>query len=234
MFRLVFSFPWPVYFVLAALVVGGGFYMGNEEKLLNAARLEALKAPMPDVVDASKVTSNSFSAVDEINVAAQVDLDAIYTVSVSGKRTIDTKKTILFAFSPDAIDKSQPVATAFMLETSQDIAAFLDKFMVAKPRALSTVIHVNGESAYVSSKLEGVVEDAAREAGLTLSQNVQFVEPFMQGREFGLRQRSEADHIKFGLFVAALLAGYGVVRFIMTQNKRRKEQVEAPEGQAEA
>ena len=223
MVGLVWRLPWFIYFVLAAIVLYFGFDLRESEIRLNEARAAALAGPAPAVVDADDVTDRSFTEAREINVGAQVVPDAVYEVSVSGRRTIDREKLAVFALPRGAEDRNAEIRVVFLLELDAELGEVFAKFATGEMGAVSPIVHVNGEKHFPGGKLGGVIADAALQSGLTLHRNVQYVEPFATSREAALRPKDTNGTLSIMALVAAALASYGVVRFWLDRRRRMQE-----------
>ena len=217
MFGFVWKLHWAVYVVLAGIVLYFGFELQKTEIKLNNAREVALQAPVPAVVDAGDITSDSFSEAREINVGAQIVPDAVYEVSVSGWRTVDREKLAFFALSQTAEDKSAEIRVIFLFDKRADLGEVLGKFATGEIGAVSPIVHVNGEMHYPGGKLGGVIADAAQQSGLTLARNVLYVEPFFTSREEALMARATNGTLAVMALISAALLAYGGLRFWLSR-----------------
>jgi len=213
MIRLFFRLPWFIYLLLGFLAVGVGFTSFTSANKYNSARAVALAGDMPALIDAGEVTKSSFSDADEINVGAQIS-DKIFTVSVSGRRTIDKEKTAIFAFPENSESNSDQVNVVFMLDPKQSIEDFVGKFATGESGVHSVKLQVNGVNYDAGRKLGRVVDDAASQAGLQLGSNVQYVEPFMQSRQAGLKVRHPKENFMIFAGLGTLLGGLGIFKFL--------------------
>lgn len=226
MIKLFFRLPWFVYLILGLAAIGMGVSSYTSAIKYNSARTTALAGDMPALIDAGEVTESSFSDADEINVGAQIS-DRIFTVSVSGRRTIDKEKTALFAFPENSSSASDQVNVVFMLDPKQSVEDFIGKFATGENGTHSPMIHVNGSSYTAGSKLGGVVSDAAAQGGLQLGPDVQYVEPFMNGREADLKERSPQENFMIFAGLGALLGGFGIFKFFRRPKKKIATQATA-------
>jgi len=224
MIRLFFRLPWFVYLILGLLAVGTGVFSYTSAVKFNSDRKVALSEGMPALVDAGAVNKSSFTSIDEINVGAQIS-DQIFTASVSGRRTIDKEKTVIFGFSEEATSDTGEVNVVFMLDPSQNVSAFVDKFATGEVGALSPKIRVNGASYNAGSKLGKVIGNAAGQAGLKLSSSVQYVEPFMSGRELDIKERSPQENFSIFAAIGAVLGGFGLFKFFRRPKRIKTAQV---------
>ena len=220
MIRLFFRLPWFVYLALGVLAFGTGFYSYTSAINYNSARAIALEGDMPALVDAGEVTESSFSAADEINIGAQIS-GKIFTVSVSGRRTIDKDKTAIFAFPQDSSSTSDQVNVVFMLDPNQNVEDFIGKFASGENGAHSSILHVNGSNYDAGRKLSRVVSEAADQAGITLGSSVQFVEPFMTTRQAGLKERSPQQNFMIFAGIGVLLGGLGVFKLLRKPKQKK-------------
>lgn len=213
MFRILLRMHWSIYFILAVIVLYVGYDLQKSEIRLNEAREAALQGPVPALVDAGDVTNAAFSEAREINVSAQIVIDAIYTVSVSGRRTVDREMTAVFALPQDAQDMSGEVKVVFLLDPSLSLQDVFGKFATGESGAVSPILHVNGVKHFPGGKLGGVIAEAAQKSGLRLGLNVQYVEPFATSRAEGLMPMAGNMTLTVMTAIAAALAAYGGLRF---------------------
>lgn len=223
MFRLFFRLPWFAYLLLGLGALGIGAYSFQNAKTMNSHRVQALAGEPPELIDASGVNEASFSPAEEINVSSQISQDT-FTVSVSGRRTIDKSKVVVFALPEAASSTSDPVKAVYMLDTKYNVGDFISKFATQQQGALSPVVNVNGVLYNPGSKLARSVSSAASSSNLTLSPDVQYIEPFFNGREQGLTMQSPTENLGFFAAIASVLGGMSLFKLFFS--KRRGKSVQ--------
>lgn len=221
MFKLFFRLPWFAYLLFALLALAAGTYSFQSAKTMNAHRVAALAGDLPKLIDASAVGKSSFTAADEINVSSQIS-SQIFTVSVSGRRTVDKSKTTIFALPSDAASAGDTVNVVYMLDPNRSIDEFVGKFATEEGGAMSLILNVNGAAYDPGRKLKKSVRNAADQAGLKLSSNAVFIEPFMDGRKKGLSMDSPALNFIIFAIIGGILALIGLVKLLMNVRRKKK------------
>jgi len=221
MIKLFFRPPWFVFlfFAIVSLVVGA--YSFQHAKTMNSHRAAALAGDIPKLVDASAANEASFTAAEEINVSSQVS-DQIYTVSVSGRRTVDKSKTTIFALPTDSATDTATVNVVYMFEPRRGVDKFFEQFATGNFGEVSAILNVNGKEYAPGRKLSKSVRNAAEQAGLKLSKDVIFVEPFFDGRKRGLAMDLPIANFLIFAGFAVILAIISLIKFLLSARRKKK------------
>lgn len=205
MLRFLLSLPPVVYFVFAAILVGFGFYADSEKRAEVADRALALQGEAPAIVDLGAITAADAGTADEVNIAAQVNGDHIYSLHKDSDN--DSNAHVLYMlFGTDATDQERVVQAAIVLPLRQDDQLF--EWMTANIQddgPMSPVFHLNGIKAS-STSYSDVARDAFSDNGFQRGPEFFYLHPFLEGRKAGLAPRtSDANSLKMPAWIAALL-----------------------------
>lgn len=205
MLRLLLSLPPVAYFVIAAALVGFGFYADNENRASIAARAEALEGEMPAVVNLGEFTPSDADLANEVHVAAQINYDHAYTLFKDNENDSNSH-TLLMLFDPSATDDVRTVKAAIVLPSRDDdeLIAYLDG-NVAGASTMSPIYHINGTRSS-STSYSDVARDAFSEHGFTRAPGFFYLRPFIEGRVAALSPKtSDSNSLKTPAWIAALL-----------------------------
>lgn len=224
MLKILSRLPWFAYLFFALISLAVGAYYYQNATTMNAHRATALAGEIPELIDVSNVTESSFSAAKEIHVSSQISGD-IFTVSVSGRRTVDESKTTIFALPADATNNSDTINVVYMFDSYRSVDKFIDTFATEENGDMSIILNVNGAAYSPGRKLISSVRKAADQAGLNLSRDAVYVEPFTQGRTQGLKMEHPMIYFGISAVIAGILALISLIKVLL--NVRRKKKMAA-------
>lgn len=205
MIRLLLSLPPVAYFVIAAILVGLGFYADSENRAGIAARAEALQGDAPELVSLGEFIPSDADLANEVNVAAQINTDHIYSLHKDTDN--DSNAHIIYMlFDPTSSVDDTEVKAAIVIPNRLD-DEFIDwvNANAQADGAMSPVFAINGTRSS-STSYSDVARDAMSNNGFTRGPNFFYLKPFTQGRVAALSPSpSDANSLKMPAWILALV-----------------------------
>ncbi len=220
MLRLIFGLPPVVYFVLAALVVGAGYYVETVRKEDQAERAQALQGEMPKVTNLGEFTPSDADLAREVNIAAQFHQDHTYELH-KDSRNDSNSHALYMLFDPSAKEEERIVQAAIVIPMRDD-DQFYDWMIknIDSMGAMSPVFHINGQRSG-STSYGDLARDAMRDNGFTRDDDFFYIKPFFNGRAAGLGRRS-GDDMSMVLVAGVLgliLAAFGGMKMMWRRRR---------------
>lgn len=221
-FYLLFRAPWWLFVGLAALAFWGGDFIYKDMKAEKEARLAALQAPVPPVVDLSDFSKRDIPVSDEVHLKGWINLALNHRLAVTKKGRVTRERHVFVLFgSEDGPDSKTARAALFF--TSQGREQFLeqlDQYMTGFD-AGRPMFQVNGFGGEYES-FEEQLEDALAEKGVTLGPDFIAIHPFLDGREAGLSLGGDPEQFQgFSRNAAIVLFLIAGVKFLTARNRRK-------------
>ncbi|MFQ1702632.1 hypothetical protein ACJ5NV_18770 [Loktanella agnita] len=221
MLRLFLRLPPVGYFIIAALLLGAGYFLQNTENGIQAARADALAGDPPQAVALGDFDPADLGPAKEVNIAAQINNRYTYTLYKDNENDPNARVMWLL-FDPAATGNERVVKSAIVVR-ERDAEKFTDWLIdnAAAIGEISPIFNINGQHS-TNTAYDDIAEDAIGDERLTRDPDFFYIQPFFDGRVAGLAPRSTSDG---GLFyiatIAALIvASFGVVKMLWRRRGR--------------
>lgn len=215
--------------MIAAMIMGAGYYLQVLENQRMARDAQALAAGMPEVVDVRDARgAAALSAVDEVNAQTQLAWD--YSYDLWYEENLGADFTVMFPIlAPDASSMNDVIGVAMFQaedESFETLGPEMVKAWFVGEADYGPVMNLNGELDGMG-KWQGLVEDSFYDLGLTMPADPIVIWPYIDGRDVALAPREAGAWTIFGVLskVAGAIGLFALGKLVIG----RKPEDEIPE-----
>lgn len=194
-----FRLPWWALGVIAAAVLGAGWYLQTLDNEREAAYARALVEGPPALVDITAFNKDTdMNAAREVYVQAQAAFEYSYDLWFEDSSDYVVMVPLLAA---DATNATDVLGVAFFEVTDALSEAAVDAAMEAsfvRYADFGPVVNLNGRIKGMAG-WDGQTKDAFADEGLVMPENPVVIWPYMEGREVALAPREASSWTIFGV-----------------------------------
>ena len=223
----ILRFPWWVHFAIAGLVFYGGHSMQDSVKQAQADLEIALAAEAPDAVPLEFFEpSSDIGLLKEGRVLAQINTDYNYRL-INKTNGVTTSETAMYVLFGQDADENETNVQAVVMVAPRNVDAFADWAMesFAGIGSMGFVYDFHGRFSSSHGK-SSLARDALRDEGLTPAPNMQFISPYLEGREAGLQKAASGSEgsqtIVYAIALAFVLLGVAKLVFSRAFGSKRR------------
>ncbi|MEM1237806.1 MAG: hypothetical protein AAGI10_12605 [Pseudomonadota bacterium] len=225
LFIAILRFPWWVHLAIAGLIVYFGFSMQEDVEQAKMDLQAALEADAPEATPLHLFQpASNVGLLKEGRILAQINTDYNYRL-INKTNGVTTSETAMYVlFGPDA-DGTATNVQAVVMVAPGEVDAFAD-WVTERIDNFGNIglvydIHGRFSSSHGKSTL---ARDALRDEGLTPASNLQFITPYLEGREAGLEKAaSQSEGSQWIIYlIAASFAMLGFAKFAFGRSIGRK------------
>lgn len=185
----ILRFPWWVHLAIAGLIFYVGYTMQGDVKQAQADLEIALASDAPAATPLEQFQPDShIGLLDEGRVLAQINTDYNYRL-INKTNGVTTSETAMYVLFDGDADAGAETVKAVIMVAPRNVDAFADwameNFVGVGTMGFVYDFHGRFSSSHGKSSL---ARDALRDEGLTPASNMQFISPYLEGREAGLQK----------------------------------------------